>query len=98
MAIAAPIPREPPVTSATSPASFLVTFVLIIFFSIRPRPCLARQMGAPQVHARLEANGRDHTHGQRRPSAKFRRRACRFRRANPGAPEERWRCLFSFAF
>jgi hypothetical protein len=29
--IAAPMPREPPVTSATLPASFLVMFVLICF-------------------------------------------------------------------
>src|SRR5436190_16707379 len=29
--MAAPIPREPPVTSATLPASFLVMFALIIF-------------------------------------------------------------------
>src|SRR5437773_10660658 len=30
--MAAPIPREPPVTSATLPASFLVMFVFIILF------------------------------------------------------------------
>src|SRR5258708_9811608 len=56
LAMAAPILREPPVTSATLPASFLVMFALMICFSVQPRPCSACQVGVLQVRARLEAN------------------------------------------
>src|SRR6266404_3251110 len=91
--MAAPILREPPVTSAILPASFFVMFVLIIV-SIQPRLFL----GYRQVRARLGANGRDHIHVQLPRSAKFRRRAWRFRSANPATSERRWGCLFSFAF
>src|SRR5205085_3843949 len=43
LAIAAPMPREPPVTSATLPASFLVMFVFIIFSFCSASVCC--QMG-----------------------------------------------------
>src|SRR6266481_3457586 len=43
--MAAPIPREPPVTSATLPASFLAMFALIIFsFCSASVCCLLRRV------------------------------------------------------
>src|SRR5437773_2724535 len=39
LAMAAPMLREPPVTSATLPASFLVMFVLILFFQMSFSNC-----------------------------------------------------------
>src|SRR5207302_907307 len=66
--------------------------------AFNPRPCLTRHLDALRVRAQLGANGQDHIHGQRPRSARFHRRAWRFRRANRGTPEKRRGCSFSFAF
>src|SRR5216683_3862964 len=50
------------------------------------------------VHARLEANGRDHSRDRHPRSAKSHRHASQLQHANLGTPERRGRCLFSFAF
>src|SRR5258706_1039665 len=68
--------------------------------AFNPRPCLTRQLDALRVRAQLGANGQDHIHGQRPRSARFRRRAWRFRRANPGTPEKwrGWSVFFALRF